>query len=161
MDKTNIKNDESSIINAPQPITPECLRIIGIAMLPTAEAPVRNLDALIQLRHYLKYQEQGQKNLKDQNSVETWNTQIYFSGEKGKFVQSLWEAKTYPLVDSEYREEVSNPANRIKGIGRITYIITAKETLTYYKRNQNFQLSIILRARTVIRSSASLLMTII
>ena len=45
----NTKKDESSIANAPQPITPACLRITGMAMLPTTEAPVINLVASIQL----------------------------------------------------------------------------------------------------------------
>lgn len=43
---TNTKKDASSIAIAPQPITPACFKIAGIAMLPIAEAPVRNLVAL-------------------------------------------------------------------------------------------------------------------
>lgn len=49
MANTNTKNDESSIVRAPQLMTPACFRIAGIAMLPTAEAPVKNLVALAQL----------------------------------------------------------------------------------------------------------------
>lgn len=60
MAETKMKNDESSIINAPQPITPACFSITGIAMLPTVEAPVRNLAAFTQLQ-------QGQKDLYQHN----------------------------------------------------------------------------------------------
>lgn len=49
MASTSMKKDESSIASAPHPITPECFKITGIAMLPTAEAPVKNLVALTQL----------------------------------------------------------------------------------------------------------------
>lgn len=49
MATTNTKRDEISIANAPHVITPACFKIIGIAMLPTAEAPVRNLVASTQL----------------------------------------------------------------------------------------------------------------
>lgn len=52
----NMKKDESSIANAPQQMTPACFRITGIAMLPTTEAPVRNLVASIQLQHGINYQ---------------------------------------------------------------------------------------------------------
>ena len=51
MASTNMKYDESSIASAPQPITPACFRIAGIAMLPTAEAPVKNFVTLTQLLH--------------------------------------------------------------------------------------------------------------
>jgi hypothetical protein len=51
MAMTNTKNDESSIARAPHPITPACFKITGIAMLPIAEAPVRNFVALTQLFH--------------------------------------------------------------------------------------------------------------
>lgn len=37
--------------------------------------------------------------------------------------------KPYPLFDSEQREEVSDPAKKTRGIGRNTYINTAKETM--------------------------------
>ena len=47
--RTNVKKDESSIAIAPQPITPACFKMIGIAMLPTAEAPVKNLVTSAQL----------------------------------------------------------------------------------------------------------------
>lgn len=49
MARTNTKNDESSIVRAPQPITPACFKIAGIAILPTTEAPVKNLVAFNQL----------------------------------------------------------------------------------------------------------------
>lgn len=35
---------------APLPIKPACLRIMGMAILPTADAPVKNLAASIQLQ---------------------------------------------------------------------------------------------------------------
>ena len=49
MASTKMKYDESSMASAPQPITPACFRIAGIAMLPTAEAPVKNFVAFTQL----------------------------------------------------------------------------------------------------------------
>lgn len=42
MARPKTKNEESSIARAPQPITSACFKIVGIAMLPTTEAPVRN-----------------------------------------------------------------------------------------------------------------------
>lgn len=36
-----MKNDTNSIESAPQPITPACFKMAGIAILPTAEAPVK------------------------------------------------------------------------------------------------------------------------
>ena len=35
--------EDSSIVSAPHPITPACFSIDGMAMLPTIDAPVRNL----------------------------------------------------------------------------------------------------------------------
>lgn len=49
MDIANTKNDESSNARAPQQITPACFRIAGMAMLPIADAPVKNLVASTQL----------------------------------------------------------------------------------------------------------------
>lgn len=49
MAMTSTKKDDSSIAMAPQPITPACFKIIGIAMLPTTEAPVMNFVASTQL----------------------------------------------------------------------------------------------------------------
>ena len=49
MATTNTTKDESSRARAPQQITPACFRIAGIAMLPTADAPVKNLVASTQL----------------------------------------------------------------------------------------------------------------
>lgn len=43
-----MKKDVNSINMAPVSIRWACLRIAGIAMLPTADAPVKNLAALIQ-----------------------------------------------------------------------------------------------------------------
>lgn len=51
MASTKTKNDESSIANAPQLITPACFKIAGIAMLPIAEAPAKNFVAFTQLLH--------------------------------------------------------------------------------------------------------------
>ncbi|THU49299.1 hypothetical protein C4D60_Mb06t08090 [Musa balbisiana] len=45
-----MKKDVNSINMAPVSIRWACLRIAGIAMLPTADAPVKNLAALIQLQ---------------------------------------------------------------------------------------------------------------
>lgn len=52
MASTNTKKEENSIARAPQPITPECFSMAGMAMLPTAEAPVKNLVAFTQLLHH-------------------------------------------------------------------------------------------------------------
>lgn len=49
---TNIKKDESSITRASQPITPACVNIAGMAILPTVVAPVKNLLAFTQLLHH-------------------------------------------------------------------------------------------------------------
>jgi len=46
-----MKNDTSSMSIAPVSIICACLRIIGMAMLPTADAPVKNFAASIQLQH--------------------------------------------------------------------------------------------------------------
>lgn len=45
-----MKKDVNSINMAPVSIRWACLRIAGIAMLPIADAPVKNLAALIQLQ---------------------------------------------------------------------------------------------------------------
>lgn len=47
-----MKKDENSIARAPQPITPECFNMTGMAMLPTVETPVKNLVAFTQLFHH-------------------------------------------------------------------------------------------------------------
>jgi len=52
MADTNTKNEESSIARAPQLITPACFNMAGMAMLPTADAPLKNLVAFIQLFHH-------------------------------------------------------------------------------------------------------------
>lgn len=52
IDNIIMKNDESSIARAPQPMTPACFSIAGMAMLPIAEAPVKNLVAFTQLFHH-------------------------------------------------------------------------------------------------------------
>lgn len=46
--QTNMKNDTNSMNIAPVWIRSACLRIMGMAMLPTADAPVKNLAASIQ-----------------------------------------------------------------------------------------------------------------
>ncbi|KAL4573679.1 hypothetical protein LXL04_020493 [Taraxacum kok-saghyz] len=46
---TNTKREEISMANAPHVMTSACFKIIGMAMLPTAEAPVKNLVASTQL----------------------------------------------------------------------------------------------------------------
>lgn len=46
--QTNTRKEKNSIHIAPFPIRSACLRIIGMAMLPTADAPVKNLAASIQ-----------------------------------------------------------------------------------------------------------------
>jgi len=55
MSDTNTENEESSIARAPQLITPECFNMAGMAMLPTADAPLKNLIAFTQLLHHLSY----------------------------------------------------------------------------------------------------------
>lgn len=50
-----MKKDVNSISIAPVSIKLACLKIAGIAMLPTAEAPVKNLAALIQLQEKRDY----------------------------------------------------------------------------------------------------------
>lgn len=52
MANTKTKKDERSIARAPQPITPACFNIAGMAMLPIVEAPVKNLVAFTQLFHH-------------------------------------------------------------------------------------------------------------
>lgn len=46
---TKMKKEVNSMNIAPLPIKPACLRIMGMAILPTADAPVKNLAASIQL----------------------------------------------------------------------------------------------------------------
>lgn len=46
---TIMENDANSIESAPQPITPACFKMAGIAILPIAEAPVKNFVASTQL----------------------------------------------------------------------------------------------------------------
>lgn len=46
--QTKMKNEVNSINMAPVSIIWACLRIAGIAMLPTADAPVKNFAAFIQ-----------------------------------------------------------------------------------------------------------------
>ena len=46
----NMKNDVNSISIAPVSIIPACLKMIGIARLPTVDAPVKNFAASIHLR---------------------------------------------------------------------------------------------------------------
>jgi len=53
MADTNTKNEESSIARAPQLITPQCFNMAGMAMLPTVDAPLKNLLAFTQLLHHL------------------------------------------------------------------------------------------------------------
>lgn len=52
MAKTNTNKDESSIARAPQQIMPACFKITGMATLPTADVPVKNLVASTQLFHF-------------------------------------------------------------------------------------------------------------
>jgi hypothetical protein len=47
---TRMKKDVNSMNMAPVSIRPACLRIAGMARLPMADAPVRNLAALIHLQ---------------------------------------------------------------------------------------------------------------
>jgi len=54
--QTNMTNDVNSIHIAPVSIIWACLRIMGMAILPTADAPVRNLAASIQLQHEILQQ---------------------------------------------------------------------------------------------------------
>lgn len=44
-----MKKDVNSMNIAPVPIKSACLRMMGMAMLPTADAPVKNLAASIHL----------------------------------------------------------------------------------------------------------------
>lgn len=48
--QTNMKNEVNSMNMAPVPIKSACLSMMGMARLPTADAPVRNFAASIQLR---------------------------------------------------------------------------------------------------------------
>lgn len=52
MENTKTKNEERSNARAPQPITLACFKMAGIAMLPTAEAPVKNFVAFTQLLRF-------------------------------------------------------------------------------------------------------------
>lgn len=52
--QANMKKEVNSMNIAPVPIKPACLRIMGMATLPTADAPVRNLAASIQLQQNKK-----------------------------------------------------------------------------------------------------------
>lgn len=47
--------------------------------------------------------------------------------------------KPHPLPDSEYRLEVSEPAKNIKGIGRMTYIITTAQKPTIVRIHDSLQ----------------------
>lgn len=49
MATTKAKREEKSSATAPQPIMSACFKIAGMAMLPTAEAPVKNFVAFSQL----------------------------------------------------------------------------------------------------------------
>ncbi|GAB2273714.1 hypothetical protein Dimus_008495 [Dionaea muscipula] len=49
MAPTNTRKEDSSNDRAPQPMTLACFKIDGIAILPTTEAPVKNLVAPTQL----------------------------------------------------------------------------------------------------------------
>lgn len=44
-----MKNEDSSIESAPQPMMSACFKMAGIAILPTTEAPVKNFVKLAQL----------------------------------------------------------------------------------------------------------------
>ncbi|PHT48574.1 hypothetical protein CQW23_12782 [Capsicum baccatum] len=57
MNSRKTKKDESCNAMAPQPITPACFKIIEIAMLPTVDAPVKNLVASSQLLHVVLNEE--------------------------------------------------------------------------------------------------------
>lgn len=105
---TKIKKEESSIASAPQPMTSACFKMDGIAMLPTAEAPVKNFVAFTQL--------------------------------------------SPPL---EKREEESDAAKNIKGMGRSTYIKTVSigHQLLY---NAHANICNTIPAETIIAKNASL-----
>ncbi|PKU82716.1 hypothetical protein MA16_Dca020295 [Dendrobium catenatum] len=49
MAKPKTKKEESSISRAPKQIMPACFNMEGMAMLPTIDAPVRNLVISTQL----------------------------------------------------------------------------------------------------------------
>jgi len=52
MANINTKKEESSNAKAAQPITPACFNMLGIAMPPRVEAPVKNLPKFTQLLHH-------------------------------------------------------------------------------------------------------------
>lgn len=55
MANINTKKEEISIAKAAQPITPACFNILGMAMPPRVEAPVKNLPKFTQLLHHSAY----------------------------------------------------------------------------------------------------------
>uniref|UniRef100_A0A2P2JUP4 Vacuolar protein sorting-associated protein 55 homolog n=1 Tax=Rhizophora mucronata TaxID=61149 RepID=A0A2P2JUP4_RHIMU len=112
MASTNTKNEESSIARAPQQITPACFKIAGIATLPTAEVPVKNLVALTQLYH----QSSGGKILT--------NTHYENRKQQNLTMEATKMLESNLLSDSVKREELSELAKNSNGMGRSTYIIT-------------------------------------
>lgn len=84
----------------------------------------------------LKYIYINNINLKTKNDAITYT--ILKRIKKWNPVSISFEEGLYLLADWEKREEVSDPAKKIRGIGRTTYISTAKEQCkNTIIRNQN------------------------
>eukprot|EP00268_Persea_americana_P040327 TRINITY_DN4000_c0_g1_i1.p2 TRINITY_DN4000_c0_g1~~TRINITY_DN4000_c0_g1_i1.p2 ORF type:complete len:117 (-),score=20.29 TRINITY_DN4000_c0_g1_i1:263-613(-) len=69
MENAKTKNEESSNARAPQPITLACFKMAGIAMLPTAEAPVKNFVAFTQLSPPLEKREEESDPIKNNRGI--------------------------------------------------------------------------------------------
>jgi hypothetical protein len=74
MANTNTKKEDSSNPKAAQPITPACFNMLGMAMPPRVDAPVKNLAKFTQLLHHSAYHktEREMINRSSQDMVYTW-----------------------------------------------------------------------------------------
>lgn len=83
-----MKKDVNSMNIAPVPIKSACLRMMGMAMLPTADAPVKNLAASIHL-HGKQSQNLNQMTKKEEHEITP----------KPIFILSHKPSKTYVLIN--------------------------------------------------------------
>lgn len=100
---------------APVPIKPACLRIIGIATLPTADAPVKNLAASIQLRW-------------TKTNAAKWVWEL-----DNKDHLDSWLSTTHPPPSRLIRNCVEPPPKKRQGIGTRTYIRAGKPSLMKFR----------------------------
>ena len=83
--------EDSSIVRAPHPMTPACVRIDGMAMMPTMDAPVRNLVKFTHLHAVVKLHKK--KKLQKQFSPHTWN-KILQRNIRLDLCYGTWQKKT-------------------------------------------------------------------